>query len=78
MNPSVGVLSNVGTINTMMNNRQNGTNTDVVSAINDLRKSLGNASNNTYNINGVTYDDGSNISDAVKTLVRAARVERRI
>ena len=77
-NPSVGVLSNVGTISTMMNNRQNGSNGDVISAIKDLGSKLGNMSGNTYNVNGVTYDDGSNISDAVKTLIRAARVERRI
>ena len=77
-NPSVGVLSNVGTISTMMNSRQNGNNDDVISAINELGKRIGNASGNTYQINGITYDDGSNISDAVKTIVRAARVERRI
>ena len=62
----------------MMNSRQNGNNGDVISAINELGKRIGNASGNTYQINGVTYDDGSNISDAVKTIVRAARVERRI
>ena len=77
-NPSVGVLSNVGTISTMMNSHQNGNNDDVISAINELGKRIGNASGNTYQINGITYDDGSNISDAVKTIVRAARVERRI
>ena len=78
-NPSIGVLSRVGTINSMMNARlQNGSNDDVISAINDLGKKLGNASGNTYNVNGVTYDDGSNIMDAVKTIVRAAKVERRI
>ena len=76
--PSLGVLSNVGTINTMMNSRQNGANNDVISAINELGKRMGNASGDTININGITYDDGSNITDAVKTLVRAARVERRI
>lgn len=79
MQPSVGVLSNVGAISSMMNSRiQNGSNDDVISAINDLGKKLGNVSGNTYNVNGVTYDDGSNIVDAVKTLVRAAKVERRI
>jgi hypothetical protein len=35
-------------------------------------------SGDTYNINGITYDDGSNISTAVRTLVRAARMERRV
>lgn len=78
MTPSVGVLSNVRSINSMMNNRnQNGVNDDVVSAIKDLEKTIGNASGDSYNINGVTYDDGSNITDAVKAIVRAAKVERR-
>lgn len=75
---SVGLMANVGTINSMMNNRQNGASDDVVSAINALRKDLENVGNTTYTINGITYDDGSNVSDAIKTLVRAAKVERRI
>ena len=78
MNPSVGAIAKVQGISASMNNRQNGSNGDVISAIKDLGSKLGNMSGNTYNVNGVTYDDGSNISDAVKTLIRAARVERRI
>lgn len=75
---SVGVVANVGQISSMMNGYgQNGTNGDVVSAINKLRKDIGSMDRSTYNINGVTYDDGSNITDAVKTIVRAARIERR-
>ena len=78
-NQSIGVLSNVGTISSMMNQRnQNGANSDVVSAINKLRKDLGNVGNNSYVINGITYDDGSNVSNAVQALVRAARIERRM
>lgn len=77
INPSVAVMSNVGSINSMMNNRQNGGNSDVISAIEGLGRKLGNISSNTYNINGVTYDDGSNIHGAVQTLVHAAKVERR-
>ena len=75
-NPSLEVMSNVGSISMMMN-RQNGVNDDVVSAINKLRGELGNIGGDTYSINGITYDDGTNVSDAVKTLVRAAKVERR-
>ena len=75
--PSVGVMSNVNSIGSMMNGRQNGTNSDVISAIRDLGKSLGSGSGDSYTINGITYDDGSNITDAVQTLIRAARVERR-
>ena len=62
-----------------MNQRnQNGTNSDIISAINRLEDKLSNAAGDTYQINGITYDDGSNVSDAVRTLVRAAKVERRI
>ena len=75
--PSIGVLSNVSAISSMMNNRQNGGNEDVISAIHDLGKQIGRSSGDSYSINGITYDDGSNVSDAVRTLVRAARIERR-
>ena len=77
MKPSVGVMANVGAISSMMNNNQNGSNSDVIAAIENLGRKIGNTSGDTYNVNGITYDDGSNVSDAVKTLVRAARVERR-
>lgn len=77
-NKSVGVSANLNAITTMMGNRgQNGENGDIVSAINKLRKDLGNVGGDTYVVDGVTYDDGTNISEAVKTLVRAAKVERR-
>ena len=74
--PSVGVLANVNAISSSMRGGQNGT-SDVVSAIKDIGKKLGSSGGDTYNINGITYDDGSNVSNAVKTLVRAARIERR-
>ena len=76
---TIGVSANVNAVSSMMNQRiQNSSMDEVVSAINKLRKDLSNIGNTSYTINGVTYDDGSNISDAVKALVRAARVERRI
>lgn len=76
-NPSVGVLSNVRAISSMMNGNQNGGNDDVISAIKDLGNKMSGKSGDTYQINGITYDDDSNVSDAVATLVRAVRVERR-
>ena len=77
--PSIGVMANLRAISSGIDAKlQNGSNYDVVSAIDKLGKSLGNGGGNTYNINGVTYDDGSNISDAVEALIRAAQVERRI
>lgn len=76
---TVGVNTNVSAINTMMNRRsQNGANADVVSAIGKLNDKLNKLGNTTYQVNGITYDDGSNISAAVKSLVHAAKVERRI
>lgn len=76
-NPSVAVLSNVRAISSMMNGNQNGGNDDVISAIKDLGNKMSGKSGDTYQINGITYDDDSNVSDAVATLVRAVRVERR-
>ena len=79
MTPSVGLLANVGGINSMMNRRiQNGvSNGDVVSAIESLGRRISNMPRNTYQVNGITYDDGSNIAGAVRELIRAARVEGR-
>ena len=77
LRPSVGVLSNVGAISSMMNNGQNGTNADVISAIKDLGKKFDSSSGNTYQINGISYSEDSDVSDAIKTLVKAAKIERR-
>ena len=77
LNPSVGMMAKIGTISNMMNRNQNGANDDVITAIKSLGRSLNGRTGDTYNINGITYDDGSNIADAVKNIVRAARVERR-
>lgn len=71
--------TSVGLANQISRNRRSRvqtTNDDVVSAIKELGSNQGN-NGNTYNINGITYDDGSNVADAVRTLIRAARVERR-
>ena len=46
--------------------------------MNGLKSALAGSSGDTYQINGITYDDGSNISDAVKTIVRAVTTGRRV
>ena len=76
-NPAINAsLSSIGA---SINRRQNGsTNDDVISAIRDLGNTMSSTGGNTYNVNGITYDDGSNVSDAVRSLIRAARVERRV
>ena len=77
VDPSVGMMANIGSINSMMRRRQNGSNDDVVTAIKDLGRKISNRSGDTYNFGDFTYSDGSEVSDAIKTLVRAARMERR-
>ena len=77
MTPSVAVMSTIGAISSAMNGRQNGVNSDVIAAIKDLGSKLSSAPGNTYQVNGVTYDDGSNIIGAIETIVREARIERR-
>lgn len=76
-NPSVGVLSNVRSVSSMMNRNQNGVNGDIISAIKDLGKTIGSSSGDTYSINGISYDDGSTVSEAVRALTRAVRIEGR-
>ena len=75
--PSVGVLARVDSISSTMNKNQNGGNSDVVSAIENLKDTMKSNSNNTYNINGVTYNDGSDVQEAIETIVRAIIRERR-
>ena len=68
-----------GTIYMIANrrNNQNG-NSDVIDAIDRLAKNINQTPGNTYNVNGITYDDGSNIASAIEQIVREAMVERRI
>lgn len=77
MDPTVSAFSNVHSISAMMNRNQNGANDDVVSAIKDLGKTIGKASGDTYQINGITYDSGSEVSEAIQTLIRASIIEGR-
>lgn len=77
-NKTIGLsTSGIAPINTADVANQNGFNTDVIKAIDSLRKDIGTTNVNTYNLNGITYDDGSNVADAIQTLVRAANIERR-
>ena len=77
VNPSVGIMANVRSISSAMGKGQNGGNDDVISAIKDLKGSLGKLSGNTYNIDGITYDNDSSIASAIEQIVSAATRERR-
>ena len=74
-----GTSSNIRAVSSFMNSRgQNGSNGDIISAIDKLRGDLSNLGNTYYTVEGVTYDDGSNIANAVAAIVREARIERRM
>ena len=76
---SVGVQANLNAIGRSMNAvHQNGKNDDVISAINKLNDKLDGVGNTYNTINGVTYDDGSNVTDAIETLVRYAKIGGRV
>lgn len=73
---SLGVRSNWDAFSYRLSNRESRNETDdVVSAIQKLQSAVDNNSHgNTYIIDGITYDDGTNVSNAIRTLIRAAKV----
>lgn len=76
---TLGSYGAARSVNRLMNLRsQYANNNDIVNAVNGLKSALAGSSGDTYQINGITYDDGSNISDAVKTIVRAVTTGRRV
>lgn len=65
-------------INSAFSSRVSSEETLSKSIVDGLKKVLDNqAPSNTYIVDGVTYDDGSNIVNAVGELVRAVKIERR-
>ena len=78
MSVPIPVTGQMNAINENVNGYVRTTNDDIVAALSDLKGALGGSGGNTYVIDGITYDDGSNITDAVRSLVRAANVGRRV
>ena len=71
--------SSANSISLSMNSRTAAaSNTDIVKAINDLNKRMDSIQQNVYNVNGITYDDGSNVASAVGQLVNAMQIKRRV
>lgn len=50
----------------------------ISSGFSNLSKDISKIEKPSYVINGITYDDGSAISDTVKALIRGAMIERRV
>lgn len=78
-NKSIGLRSSVSLANSVSSGMR--PSVQVQDSVKDLVKALRDndsfSTKNTYNINGITYDDGSNVAEAIRTIIRAARVERR-
>lgn len=66
------------TVGANIDSRRQNRNDETVVAINKLGSILRNMPRNTYNVNGVTYDDGSNVSNAVASLISAIELSRRM
>ena len=76
---SIDLNANIGAVSSMMNRRsQNGNNANIVSAIDKIHKDINGISRPSYSIGGITYDAGSEVAEAIETLVRAAKIERRV
>lgn len=77
--PDIGMTANIGAISTAMSRAsQNGTNDDVVYALSKLGDKLDRAGGDTYNLGGITYSEGSEVAEAIQTIVRFAKLERRV
>ena len=78
LNPSLGLVADIGQISNSFNQNQNGRNSDILSALNSLGKILSNSPRgDSYNINGITYSGDSDVATAIRTLVRAAKIDGR-
>lgn len=78
LQPSIKAMSDIGVIDSGMSRRRGTGNADVVTAIKKLETKMGETSGDHYNIGGVTYEEGSAVANAMESLVRAIKVERRI
>ena len=77
-NPGLEMSGFLNTTGRLIDARiQNGSFDDVVKAVDKVRGKLGELERPSYTVNGVTYDDGSNIAQFAEGLVRTLRVEER-
>ena len=72
-----GVISSPINNNSRLIAEQMYQSTQIGKKLDKLRKEVAEISKPTYNVGGITYDDGSNVATAVRELTRAVKVERR-
>lgn len=78
---NVGIGANINAISSglKIRNQNAVTNGDVVNAIDKLKDSLiEQAPGNTYNLNGISYNDDTPIANAVGDLIKAIEIEGRV
>lgn len=72
-----GIVSSLNGLSADINASTSNSNDDIVDKLDELIDVTASADRSTYNINGVTYSANSELDDAVRIIVRAAKVERR-
>ena len=77
MSPTVGTLAKANIINSTINNQNRG-NDDVITAINSLNKTMKDASNDKLSIGNINVESGSELEQAMQTIIRYAKMERRM
>ena len=75
--PLTATLQRAASVGDVSPARQNDYVGKIAKTISELKQVMDGAGN-TYIIDGITYDDGSNVSSAIETLVRTTRLERRV
>ena len=72
VNPSVGVMSNIHSINSMMNKNQNG-NSELLSAVNGLRDDFASNSNSINVTVNLDYNAGADANDIANDIATSLR-----
>ena len=75
---TLNIGASIADIKAHVNGNQNGSNDQLISAINKLRSDIKDIPGNTYTVNGISYDNGTNIASAVEELINAVVVEGRV
>ncbi|MGM9968903.1 MAG: hypothetical protein ACI35S_00735 [Anaeroplasma sp.] len=73
-----GSLSMANSIYSDMNSYKNYYDDRLISLVDSINNKMDNDSGNVININGITYSDGSEVQNAIETLLRATKIKGRI
>lgn len=77
---NIGIGANINAISAglKLQNQNAATNSDIVNAIDKLKTSMSEQTpGNTYNLNGISYNDDTPIANAVSDLIKAIEIEGR-